>query len=87
VAEEFVGIKGLEPRVDNRKILVEYKGIRIDAFSGTAIGTLATEPSIKRVGYSGFLSAVLALWRMNRGAHRSGTRARFVVEVPLKWLK
>lgn len=69
--EEFKGIATWKPTRDPLPMLPN----------------IAVPAGVIRVGYRGFFSAVVALWRMNRGAHRSGTRARFVVEVPLKWLR
>lgn len=69
---------------------VPFKGLKGVVEDYDPLGTLrniSSTAGIVRVGYRGFLSAVVALWKMNRGAKRENLRARFVVEVPLRWLR
>ena len=42
--------------------------------------------NIERVGYSGFISAVWMLWRMNRAARQVDCKVKFEVIVPMRWL-
>lgn len=46
-----------------------------------------TDDSIKRLGYRGFLSAVLMLWRMNRSARILGVSLRCEIVLPVRWLR
>lgn len=42
---------------------------------------------IKPLGYSGFLSAVWMLWRMNRNAKQTAVVMKAEIIVPLRWFK
>lgn len=41
---------------------------------------------IQRMGYSGFLSAVIMLWRMNRNAKQLGLVTKAEFTLPVRWL-
>ena len=40
-----------------------------------------------RLGYSGFISAVIMLWRMHRNARQLDIKAKAEIIVPLRWFK
>lgn len=42
---------------------------------------------IIRLGYSGFFSAVVMLWRMNRNAKATGIKTKAEFILPLRWFK
>lgn len=47
----------------------------------------ARHPGIQRIGYSGFLSAVWMLWKMNKSARTNQIHMKAEIIVPLKWLR
>lgn len=42
---------------------------------------------VRRIGYRGFLSMVWVLFQQNRALKRHGVKARFVLELPLRWFR
>lgn len=44
-------------------------------------------PGIRRFGYSGFLSAVWMLWKMNRNANRMRIHTKAEILLPIRWFR
>ena len=42
---------------------------------------------IKRVGYHGFLSMILMLWKMNRQAKLLGSKHKVEITFPFRWFR
>ena len=47
---------------------------------------IPNDGGVKRLGYSGFLSAVWMLWRINRNAKQNRVMSIVEIRVPIRWL-